>query len=136
MTARGENADPRPPADPGPAALRNGIDAIDVVPAEADAAEVTVHLFRPLPAQPCNITVRITRRGSDRPLPVTGVTVVHLPDEGDFPALRFWTDDPGDGRPYTLELEGIPDLDPFYATAEFHFREGCDPPADCAAAAC
>lgn len=153
MTLAADHRDAPAGANTGAAdaSPRNGIDSIDVELRKrqgqaAEQAVLLVHTFRALTgperARLGTANVRLLGRGRSRPLAVTRVELVALPQEGGAESIRVTLPSPRDGLTYTLSLvdtdaqgrpvpRPFPGFDPFYAHADFTFRN-CLGPGDCA----
>jgi hypothetical protein len=116
-----------PPAAPPPFVDLNGVDFVEVDPADHSILRVT--FLKPLPPGAYGIPAdptRITITGGERIVGIRAVTALLEPSG----ALRIDVDKPGDFSPYVLTLDAA-DLDPVRRSVVFSFMASCPTDVDC-----
>ena len=117
-----------PPSGPPPFVDLNGIDFVEVDPADHRILRVT--FLKPVPASMYGVTadgVGITISGGTR---IVGIKAKGAAMETTR-RMRVDVDVPGDFSPYVLELPEHPDLDPVRRSVMFSFMASCPTDVDC-----
>jgi len=117
-----------PPSSPPPFVDLNGIDFVEVDPADHRILRVT--FLKPVPASLYGITaegVGITIDGGTR---IVGIKPTAAVVEA-ARRLRVEVDVAGDFSPYVIALPEHPDLDPVRRSAVFSFMAACPTDVDC-----
>lgn len=117
---------------PGPTGLLNGIDFLEVDPADHTILRVT--FLKPLPAGAYGLPADLRRITVDGGTRIVGIRPVAASVES-ASVLRIDVDRGGDYSPYRLTLDA-PDLDPVKRTTLFSFMASCPTDADCRPAPC
>ena len=117
-----------PPSGPPPFVDLNGIDFLEVDPADHSILRVT--FLKPVPASLFGITPGgggVAIHGGTR---IVGIKATAAALETTT-RLRIEVDVPGDYSPYVLELPEHPDLDPVRRSTVFSFMATCPTDVDC-----